>query len=158
MHAGLRGSPLLTIAKPAKAAGWQNLTPSAELDRLAPARHQVLAVTLLHGSLHRHTVLGAGTQEPVAPHCHGQWYSLGNKLGGDILRSEVQTESQESHWRSRPPLALPQVSRSPDGHLPVEDSRSLQDAMAQCPGHHFPAEASSGHWEGLTDPPRPPPP
>ena len=154
MRAGLRGSPLLTIANP---AGQQNLTPGAELDRLAPARHQVLAVTLLHGSLHRHTVLGAGTQEPVASHCHGQRHSLGNKLGGDVLRSEVQTQSRESHWRSGPPLAFPQASRSPDGHLPVEDSWSLQDTVAQCPGHHFAAEASSGHGEGRRDPPRPRP-
>ena len=158
MHAGLRGSPLLTIAKPAKAARQQNLTPSAELDRLTPARHQVLPVALLHGSLHCHTVFSARTQEPVASHRHRQWHSLGNKLGGDILRSEVQTESQESNWRSRPPLAFPQASHSPDGHLPVEDSRSLKDSMARCPGHHFPAEARSGHWEGCTDPPWPPPP
>lgn len=137
MHAGLRGSPLLAIAKSAKAAGLQNLTPSAELDRLTPARHQVLPVALLHGSLHCHTVFSAGTQEPVASHRHRQWHSLGNKLGGDILRSEVQTESQESKWRSRPPLAFPQASHSPDGHLPVEDSRSLKDSMARCPEHHF---------------------
>ena len=113
MHAGLKGSPLLAIAKSAKAAGLQNLTPSAELDRLTPARHQVLPVALLHGSLHCHTVFSAGTQEPVASHRHRQWHSLGTKLGGDILRSEVQTESQESKWRSRPPWHSPRPPTPP---------------------------------------------
>lgn len=80
------------------------LTPGAELHGLAPAGHQVLAVALFDRRLHGHAVLGAGAQEPVAPHRHGQRHRLGHQLGGDILCRglRVRRDSTPSPPHPRP--------------------------------------------------------
>lgn len=61
------------------------LTCSAELDDLAPLRDCIVPVGLFGCSLDCHCVLGARTQEPVAPNRHGQRHCLGHQLGRNVL-------------------------------------------------------------------------
>lgn len=114
MHAGLEEAPFWPSLKSAKTAGLQASPPVQELDvSLQPSETPGTPRRSASGSLHCHTVFSAGTQEPVASHRHRQWHSLGNKLGGDILRSEVQTESQESKVEVTSTLAFPRPPTPP---------------------------------------------
>lgn len=83
------------------------LTSCAELHYLAPIGDSIVSIALFGCSLDCYSVFSARAQEPVSPHCHGQWYSLCYQLSWYILGEESRQLSRPMHTQPFLNVSLP---------------------------------------------------